>query len=697
MPKIQQLDPHVADLIAAGEVVERPASVVKELMENAIDAGATAVTVEIQRGGMSYIRVTDDGCGIAPEDTETAFLRHATSKIRSENDLESIGTLGFRGEALAAISAVSHVELLTRRPEDEFGTSLLLDAGVPRVKEEAGGPVGTTMIVRDLFFNTPARLKFMKRDAAEGAAVFAVVQHTALSHPEVAVTFIKEGRQELQTPGDGQLKSALYAVLGRDVALGYTPVKGTGEDITVEGFVSLPACCRGTRSYQHFFVNGRYIKSRTMMAALEEAYKNQKMVGKFPGCVLHVTTKLNAVDVNVHPTKTEVKFTSEKKLFDGVYYSVKAALEQDGTRVQMTLEDKPSAPEKRPEPVKTAPVASRPPKEELVITVPRSATTQTTDLPAERASQVVYPGKQNFFQTMTTAEYKAQAARQKLEREKSDGKIQEPAPIVVRDHTVAPYELKPSRTAGVLRHLEDQVEEPGEELPRREPEPAKPAKPEPQPMAVQETVEMPPVVHLVAEPDAPIQETETQVPWRVVGELFQTYILVEQGNTVLLIDKHAAHERMNFDRLKAQGYRPMAQQLLTPIVFTPEAEEGAVLLRNVELLMEFGFECEDFGDGAILVRQVPYDIDPAEAESTLTEMAAKLMTAGTLDPSSARDDLLHTIACKAAIKGGQKNGPEELRAVAEAVMADRVRYCPHGRPVAIELTRKQLEKQFKRI
>jgi DNA mismatch repair protein MutL len=701
MPKIQQLDPHVADLIAAGEVVERPASVVKELMENAIDAGATAVTVEIQRGGMSYIRVTDNGCGIAPEDTEIAFLRHATSKIRNEYDLESIGTLGFRGEALAAISAVSHMELLTRRPEDDFGTALLLDAGVPRTKEEAGGPVGTTMIVRDLFFNTPARLKFMKRDAAEGAAVFAVVQHTALSHPEVAVTFVKEGKQELQTPGDGQLKSVLYAVLGRDVALGYTPVKGSGEDITVEGFVSLPACCRGTRGYQHFFVNGRYIKSRTMTAALEEAYKNQKMVGKFPGCVLHITTKLNAVDVNVHPTKTEVKFVSEKKLFDGVYYTVKAALEEDGTRVQMTLEEKPA-------PAAPARPAVTPKREEPIVSVPRPHSGGQT-------GTLSYPGKQNFFQTMTTAEYKAQAAKQKAQEAQ---KIPS-STVVVRDTSAPAYAPRGDVASAVLRHVEERTEEPVtlEEKPpvaaspksqeKQQPEPVEeapaepiaapeaPAEPEP-PTAHQEQITLPTSLPPLPQADAPIEETESEEPWRIVGELFNTYIVVEQGDKALLIDKHAAHERMNFDRLKAQGYRPMAQQLLCPKVFTPEAEEGAVLLQNLDTLLELGFECEDFGDGAILVRQVPYDIDEEETENTLTELASKLMTAGTVDPDAARDDLLHTIACKAAIKGGQKNGPEELRVVAQAVMADEVRYCPHGRPVAIELTRKQLEKQFKR-
>ena len=338
MPHIQQLDPHVADLIAAGEVVERPASVVKELVENAIDAGAETVTVEIQRGGMSLIRVTDNGCGIAAGEAETAFLRHATSKIRTEHDLEAIGTLGFRGEALAAIAAVSRVDLLTRTADEDLGTALSLEGGETVSREEAGCPVGTTMVVRDLFFNTPARLKFMKKDAAEGAAVFAMVQHLALAHPEISVKFLRDGKQELLTPGDGQLKSAVYSVLGRDLALGLIEVKGSGEDMSVTGFTSLPACCRATRGYQHFFVNGRYVKSRTMMAALEEAYANQKVVGKFPGCVLHLTTRLNAVDVNVHPTKQEVKFGSDKKVFDAVYYAVKSTLEADRTRPSAVVE-----------------------------------------------------------------------------------------------------------------------------------------------------------------------------------------------------------------------------------------------------------------------------------------------------------------------------------------------------------------------
>ena len=340
MAAIRQLDPHVANLIAAGEVVERPASVVKELVENAVDAGATQVTVEIQHGGMSLVRVTDNGGGIPPEEAETAFLRHATSKLHTAGDLEAIGTLGFRGEALAAIAAVSRVELLSRTEETPLGIALALEGGLLRSREETGCPLGTTMIVRDLFFNTPARLKFMKRDAAEGAAVFALVQRLALARPQVSLKFIRDGKQELLTPGDGQLRSALYSVLGRDLALGFTPVTGSGEEVAVQGFVSMPACCRGTRGYQHFVLNGRPIRSRLLTAALEEAYKNQKMVGKFPGCVLHLNTKLSAVDVNVHPAKTEVKFLREKQIFDGVYYTVLSALEGERRHPTLPLEEK---------------------------------------------------------------------------------------------------------------------------------------------------------------------------------------------------------------------------------------------------------------------------------------------------------------------------------------------------------------------
>ena len=628
MPHIQQLDPHVADLIAAGEVVERPASVVKELMENAIDAGADTLTVEIQHGGMGLIRVTDNGCGIACDEAPTAFLRHATSKLRTEYDLEAIGTLGFRGEALAAISAVSRVEVMTRTQDSPLGASLSLEGGVPGPVEEAGCPQGTTMVVRDLFYNTPARLKFMKKDAAEGAACFAMVQRVALSHPEVSVKFLRDGKQELLTPGDGQLQSALYAVLGRDMALGYKAVKGSGEDMAVTGFVTLPTCCRGTRGYQHFFVNGRYVKSRTMMAALEEAYANQKMVGRFPGCVLHLETKLSAVDVNVHPTKQEVKFGSDKKVFDAVYYAVKSTLEGDHTRPALTLDDGKPAPAR---PVSTLSAEGGGPA--------WGATTPARRSPVQEA-------------------------------------------LSLRDFTAPP--VKPAAEAAGrpdVRPLqqEDAPDSPAGAAPAQSAAPDEGSVPAPAPKPV-------PAPEPVPEPE----------PWRMAGEVLNTYIIVEQGDKVLFIDKHAAHERLNFDRLKAEGYQPMVQALLEPVVFTPPAEEGAALLAQLPLLERFGFEAEDFGGGTLIVRAAPSDVAAGEIPDVLGELAGKLLTGGSADPDAARDALLHTMACKAAIKGGQKNSPGELYKVAEAVMSGAVKYCPHGRPVAIELTRQQLEKRFGR-
>ena len=655
MPHIQQLDSHVADLIAAGEVVERPASVAKELMENAIDAGADKLTVEIQHGGMTLIRVTDNGCGITADEAPTAFLRHATSKLRTEYDLEAIGTLGFRGEALAAISAVSRMELLTRTADSPLGIALSLEAGVVVSQEEAGCPQGTTMVVRDLFYNTPARLKFMKKDSAESAACFAMVQRLALSHPEVSIKFLRDGKQDLLTPGDGKLQSALYAVLGRDLALGFTPVKGSGEDMSVTGFVSLPTCCRGTRGYQHFFVNGRYVKSRTMMAALEEAYANQKMVGKFPGCVLHLTTKLNAVDVNVHPTKQEVKFGSDKKVFDAVYYAVKSTLEAD---------------------------RSRP-----------SALPDTPRLAPKAAQDTVTP-HQTTFRTMTAEQFRKTADK--------------PAPsLPLRDFTA-----RPAQTAQPMRATPRVAPT----VPERPVPTIQPVRPQPKPAPasvappVEVTPEVPRATTRVAptvdnqptsiippvESQAPIQPEPEETPWRLAGEVLNTYIIVEQGDKVLLIDKHAAHERMNFDRLKAAGYTPMVQTLLTPVVFTPPAEEGAALLAQLPLLERFGFEAEDFGGGALIVRTAPDDVEAAAIPDVLLELAGRLITCGTADPDSARDALLHTMACKAAIKGGQKNGEAELLKVAKAVMAGEVKYCPHGRPVAIELTRQQIEKRFGR-
>ena len=674
MPHIQVLDSHVADLIAAGEVVERPASVVKELLENAIDAGAAAVTVEIQHGGMSYIRVTDNGCGIPPADVETAFLRHATSKVRTEHDLAAIGTLGFRGEALAAIAAVSRIEVLTRAQGNDLGVALTLEGGVVTGREEAGCPQGTTMVVRDLFYNTPARLKFMKKDTAEGAAVFAAVQREALARPGVSFKFLRDGRQELLTPGDGKLQSALYAVLGRELALGMLPVKGSGEDaVTVEGFVSLPACCRGSRNYQFFFVNGRFIKSRLLMAALEQAYQNQRMVGKFPACVLHLTTRLNGVDVNVHPAKTEVKFVSEKKIFDAVYHAVLGALEAN----------------------------ARPPQAHL-------------DTPKKPAGHDTVTPNQTFL-NLSSEEYRRAVqtrsqprtwapARPKAEppRRESVPPVRQAGGMPIHDFA-KPVFVKPAPVKPEPQPVKEEAVPTAAPAPEPETVPAPVVQAAPEPVAQPVPAAAKPEPQITRPEPAPQPEPEPEPqpepepePWTVRGELFQTYVLVEQGDKAFIIDKHAAHERMNFDKLKAAGYQPMVQMLLTPVVFTPAPEECAALLEHTDELERFGFSCEDFGGGAVVVRQCPDYVDAGEVEATLLELAGDLLSARRTDPDGVRDHLLATMACKAAIKGGQKNGPAELERVAQAVMSGEVKYCPHGRPVVIELTRNQLEKLFKR-
>ena len=674
MPHIQVLDSHVADLIAAGEVVERPASVVKELLENATDAGARAVTVEIQHGGMSYIRVTDNGCGIPPADVETAFLRHATSKVRTEHDLAAIGTLGFRGEALAAIAAVSRVEILTRSGGNDLGVALTLEGGVVTGREDAGCPQGTTMVVRDLFYNTPARLKFMKKDTAEGAAVFATVQREALARPEISFKFLRDGKQELLTPGDGKLQSALYAVLGRELALGMLPVKGSGEDaVTVEGFASLPACCRGSRNYQFFFVNGRFIKSRLLMAALEQAYQNQRMVGKFPACVLHLTTRLNGVDVNVHPAKTEVKFVSEKKIFDAVYHAVLGALEANARPPQAHLD----APKK--------------PAGHDTVT-PNQTFLNLSSEEYRRAVQTRSQPK-----TWAPARPKTEVPRQETVRP-----VRQAGGIPLHDFarptfpTSAPVKTKPEPEPVKEKDVPTAAPTPE---PETVPAPVAVAEPEPVAEPVPAMAETKPQITQPEPAPQPEPEPEPQPepePWTVRGELFQTYVLVEQGEKAFFIDKHAAHERMNFDKLKAAGYTPMVQLLLTPVVFTPAPEEYAALLEHTDELERFGFSCEDFGGGAVVVRQCPDYVDAGEVEATLVELAGDLLSARRTDPDGVRDHLLATMACKAAIKGGQKNGPAELERVAEAVMSGKVKYCPHGRPVAIELTKAQLEKLFKR-
>ena len=670
MPHIQQLSSHVADLIAAGEVVERPASVVKELVENAIDAGSSAIVVEIQRGGMSLIRVTDNGCGIAPEELPTAFLRHATSKLRTAEDLARIGTLGFRGEALAAISAVSRVDVLTRRPEDAVGAALHGEGGHMEPVREEGAPEGTTIRVADLFYNTPARLKFMKKDSAETAAVAGLMQHLALSHPDVSFKFIKDGQEALHTPGDGKLESAVYAALGREFARTLVPVDGRGGDITVRGFVTAPVNGRGSRSMQVFFVNGRFIKSQVLTAALEEGYRNQLLKGRFPGCVLEVTLPVTAVDINVHPAKTQVKFAREHDVFEAVFHTVMDALDARGGAVS---------------PVKPANQPVQNPRQDFFRSMDAKSYREQGAKPAAAPSAPVRPApapqppKADVQPVFNSQPVKpAEPARPVWNTEwRSAAKVAD---------SVQP--IWPPRDAVKLPQPSALGKAPASVTAR--PETATATAPAPKPF-------VPAIPAQQTAMELPGQETvmPAEAPWRIAGEVFHTYIICEDGSENLwLIDKHAAHERINFDRLMAAKEPPMRQTLMQPVAVEPGKEDAALLLENLELLEQFGFGCEDFGDGAVLVREVPADLDAADTAATLEEFAQKLRTGRSLDEK--REALLHTMACKASIKGGWTSDPAELKVLVEKVQSGEVRYCPHGRPVVVKIRKYELEKLFKR-
>ena len=647
MPKILQLSSHVANLIAAGEVVERPASAVKELLENAVDAGASKVTIEIRDGGMTFLRVTDNGCGMSAEDARTAFLRHATSKLRTEEDLAAIGTMGFRGEALAAIASVSRIDLMTKTPGSLSGVKLHLDAGVITEEAEAGCPDGTTILVRDLFYNTPARMKFMKSDTVEGSRVAAAVQMQALAHPEVAFQFLRDGKQVLATPGTGKLQDAMYCVYGRDCAR-MVAVESRWESYTLSGFVTLPTDARPSRNLQTFFVNDRPVKSKLLIAALEEAYRNQLMVGRFPGCVLHLNLPANAVDVNVHPAKTEVKFLSEKAVFDCVHYGVLGALNKKPDRPAVQFKPQP------------APVP------------PEKPTPSQEAKPAEK--------KDAFFRTMTAQEYKTFSAAM------ADAPKPKPEAAAAAAKKIPAGGNMPLREFVMLPQVRQAVQpEPAPSLPPL-PETPKPSAPE---MPVK-----------TLEPE--MEQTALEMPkadtWRMVGELYRTYILVEEGDNAFLIDKHAAHERILFEKLKANQESISGQTLLQPVPVRLSPAAAGELLGNTALLEELGFEIEEFGENTVLARQIPMDLSEEAAAEALETLADDLLNGRRESRDTVRDTLLHTVACKAAIKAGWVSDEKELLAIAKAVMErEDLKYCPHGRPICVSLSQKMLEKQFKRI
>lgn len=696
MPHIAPLEKHVAELIAAGEVVERPASVVKELVENAMDAGASAIAVSIRRGGMGLIRVSDDGCGIAPEELPTALLRHATSKLRTTEELGRIGTLGFRGEALAAISSVSRMELLSRERGRASGAVVRCEGGAAGEVQETGAPEGTTVTVRDLFFNTPARLKFMRKDSAETAAVAGLVQHLALSRPDIAFKFTKDGADALHTPGDGKLLSAIYAVLGREFAVTLIPAEGRGGETTVSGFVTKPLYCRGSRAMQTFFVNGRFIKSQLLTAAVEEAYRNQMMKGKFPGCVLHVNLPPALVDVNVHPAKTQVKFAREHDIFDAVYHTVLDTLNAMGGAV--------------PAPGAARSYGTASGNGAAYSGADRTAAGGSGALPA--------PARADFYQSMDTATYRASiagggrrngTASRAGNSPRPDRPAAETLPLFPEPDPNSDTDYQPFPEPGTRsgdgepfpaepETLPDSVEpetasggaEPETLSGNSEPFPAEPDTP---------AEKKRPFVPAIPADALPGQASFTEPPavpdWRIAGEVLRTYIVCEdEAGNVWLIDKHAAHERVNFDRLQAMDTPPMRQTLLTPVAVEPGQEAAEALLDNLPLLERFGFLCEDFGGGAVLVREVPADLDPEDAAATLEELAEDLRTGRS--PDEKREAALRTMACKASIKGGWESSPAELRALVDRVRTGEVRFCPHGRPVAVKLTRYEIEKMFRR-
>jgi len=636
LPKIQVLDRHTAELIAAGEVVERPSSVVKELMENAIDAGATSLTVEIENGGVRTIRVTDNGCGIPHGEVSTAFLRHATSKVRTEKDLEHIGTLGFRGEALASISAVAKVEMLTRTADELAGTRCVIEGGEEPQLSEAGCPVGTTIFVRDLFYNVPARMKFLKKDVSEANAVAAVVDCLALSHPEISVRFIRDGKETLLTPGDGNAHACIYAVFGREFANGLIPVDYALADVRVYGYISKPVNARSNRTMQHFFVNGRYVKTRTAAAALERAFQGAIMIGKFPSCVLHIDVMTEQVDANVHPAKIEVRFVNERPIFDAVYHGVKSALTAGDAPKQAVFTAV------RPQVIEPVAEQLTLPTEPKTPAVPTPPMAESSFKKRPLTSEIAPPKKTMSLRDGTAALY----GRPDIAVE-------------------IPTKAEPQATVSVTAEVT-----------------ASPVR--------EETVVSPSI------PVCAPQTAEDTEPIQFIGEVYHTYLLVQKGESIFFIDKHAAHERILYNKLR-ESVQQDAQLLLTPITVSLSHKEYEAVLPHLTLMREAGFEVEEF-DNALLVRAVPMMLTGEDVPALIEEIAGGFLSGKQEIQVDKLSWIYHSVACRAAVKAGDRQSTPEAEALARRVLNDEaVRYCPHGRPVCFELTRKELEKQFGRI
>ena len=710
MAVIHVLDKHTAELIAAGEVVERPASVVKELLENSIDAGATQVTVSIESGGVKLIEISDNGTGIDAEYIPTAFIRHATSKIEKPDDLNSIHTLGFRGEALASIASVARVELLTRTEVDEFATCYRIAGGEEQGREPAARAVGTTIRVQDLFYNTPARMKFLKKDSSEGTFVADNVGHVALSHPEVSIKFIREGKLQYVTPGDGQLRSAAYAVLGREFSRDLIEVHSEEGLYRVTGLITPPKSCRASRSMQHFYINGRYVRNRTIMAGMEMAFKGTTMQGKFPGGILLLEMPTDLVDVNVHPAKIEARFARENDVFDVVYHAVKLALAQPGTgERRFTFEADEKEKTEKENDTQSENTVKNNRFTVLSAVIPGQADPGT--LPAQRwqAPQpqrpAAAPVKTPAFTADTSPIQPAQPVRtaaavpswrqSALAEDILDPVVTLHSPEKPDTTKIHPAPQSFRAAAGEAQldvHPETDTET---DLPLDH-------------MAAWNTTPAAPEIEAATvpyQPEEPAQPEQLgfdvpqgEEPLRYVGEVFRTYILAERGDELCLIDKHAAHERQLYEKLAANYGNVPSQLLLQPAAIDLSAEEKQALLENQPLLENAGLDVADFGGSTVLLRAVPADVEPQNAEDLLVEIADRLLK-GSRDALNEHTEwVLHSISCRAAIKAGDKSSPQELMALAEKILSGEVPpFCPHGRPCVLKLTRKELEKQFGRI
>lgn len=703
MGVINVLDKHIAELIAAGEVVERPSSVIKELVENSIDAGAKNITVEIKNGGTTFMRVSDDGCGIYRDDIKKAFLRHATSKVKTANDLDMISTLGFRGEALASISAVSRLQVITKNENEEIGSCYEIEGGDEISLEEAGCPTGTTFVIRDLFYNIPARSKFLKKDVAEGNAVSALMDKIVLSHPEVAFTFIRDGKQVLRTFGDGKLLSAIYSVFGKDFAKGLIPVDYTLDSVTVKGYISKPINSRPNRNMQNFFINGRFVKTRTGMAALEEAYKGSIMVGKFPSAVLQLTVPYEIIDVNVHPAKIEVRFINERPVFDAIYHAVKTALQQGDERKQIhfkentafneikkvnpfnnaqavfakaenTPAEKPIKPIERIEPVlKNSEPKPYNPFDELDLKDEKTKPVSIDNLKMSDSSNPfdIY-SKQAIKRNSELENKKAEFSKQKLEKAEQ---------LILK--ATQQEESLPKQEITVDDLTVESTETPIEtEVSKEEVKPLK---------GISE--------NKTDNNDALTELPKEQTKLRFLGEAFNTYIIVEKNdNEVLIIDKHAAHERIIYEKLKADSGSANVQYLLTPITVTLDKIDYDAAVSNLDMFAKCSFDVEDFGNGTLLVRSAPQYLAATEIADCITEMSGYIASGKKDIYTEKMDWFYHNVSCRSAIKAGNKSTVQELMDIAWTLEKNpQIKYCPHGRPICIVMTKYEIEKQFGRL